>query len=261
MQLGLKGKVALVTGASRGIGKAVATELAQEGCNLLIVARSADLLVEVATATAKSAGVQVVTWAGDLAQPDAAERAVQQARSAFGRLDILVNNAGATKRGDFFSLSEADWTDGFALKFFGYVRLTRAAWPLLRQAQGKVINIVGVGGRTPGAEFTIGGSVNAAVLSFSKAMADVGLRDGVSVNVVNPGPIETERLMNWAKALAERENISLDDAKQRMQRQAGLPRFGQPGEVAALVAYLAGERAGFIQGALIDIDGGQTKTL
>ena len=113
--------------------------------------------------------------------------------AAFGRLDILVNNAGATKRADFFTLTEEDWQDGFALKFHGYVRTTRAAWPHLRETRGCIVNIVGVGSRAGSAEFTIGGSVNVALLNFTKAMADIGMKDGVRVNAINPGLIETER--------------------------------------------------------------------
>ena len=105
----------------------------------------------------------------------------------YGQIDIVVNNAGATKRGEFLQLTDEDWADGFALKFFGAMRLTREAWPHLKKQAGSVLNISGVGGRMPGPLFTIGGSVNAALLSFTKAMADIGIRDGVQVNAINPG--------------------------------------------------------------------------
>ena len=123
-----------------------------------------------------------------------AESLIEAAVDAFGGLDLLVNNAGATKRGPFLELSEDDWQDGFALKFFGAVRLSRVAWPYLKLSGGQVINIIGAGGRTPTAEFTIGGSVNAGLMNFTKALADQGLADGVRVNGINPGPILTERL-------------------------------------------------------------------
>ena len=140
MDLALTGKTALVTGASRGIGAAIAHELAKEGVNLCLVARDEEKLREVAASIHATANVQTVIHAADLRMPDAGLRAVETATKAFGRLDILVNNAGATKRGDFFTLTEDDWQDGFALKFHGYVRLTRAAWPHLKRINGNIVN-------------------------------------------------------------------------------------------------------------------------
>jgi len=117
----------------------------------------------------------------------AAAAAVKAATNAFGKLDILVNNAGATKRADFFTLTEEDWQDGFALKFHGYVRMTRAAWPHLKSVNGNIVNIVGIGSRAGSAEFTIGAQVNVAILNFTKAMADIGVKDGVRVTRSTPG--------------------------------------------------------------------------
>jgi 3-oxoacyl-[acyl-carrier protein] reductase len=180
--MNLKGKAAIVTGASRGIGRAIALHLAREGAQVLLTARNRKALEEAAA----EAGAQARVCACDLREPESAREIAERARHDFGGIDILVNNAGATKRGDFESLTEEDWQDGFALKFFGAVRLTRAVWPHLRSRSGSLVNIAGAGGRTPGPQFTIGGSVNAALLSFTKAMADVGIRDGVQVNTINP---------------------------------------------------------------------------
>jgi 3-oxoacyl-[acyl-carrier protein] reductase len=261
MQLGLDNKIALVTGASRGIGRAIALELAQEGCDVVLAARDQTLLRGLATEIERSHGRQALPVGVDLRDGDAADRLLAEVRQRFGRLDLLVNNAGTTKRGDFLALPDEAWSDGFALKFFAHVRLTRALWPLLQAAKGSLITIAGIGGRTPGAEFAIGGAVNAALLSLTKALAALGTRDGVRVNLVNPGPVETDRLMARVGALAESEGIGQAEAYRRMQREMGLPRFGQPGEVAALVAFIASGRAGFMHGALVDIDGGQTKTV
>ena len=193
MELGLSGKVALVTGASRGIGKGIALSLAVEGCDLLITGRDEAALKAVA-AEIKAKGRKAAISVLDLRQEGSEKPLVEAVRREFGRLDILVNNAGATQRGDFFKLTNAEWADGFALKFFAHVRLTREAWPLLKAKHGSLVTIAGIGGKEPEAPFTIGSSVNAACVAFTKAMADIGKADGVQVNSINPGRVETERL-------------------------------------------------------------------
>lgn len=254
----LAGKTAVVTGASRGIGRAIALRLASAGARVVITARDPALLTEMA-AEVRLAGSDALALPGDLRLPETASRIFEEAISAFERIDILVNNAGATKRGRFAELSEEDWTDGFALKFFGAVRLTRLCWAELSKRRGSVVNIAGIGGRTPGAEFAIGGSVNAALLSFTKALADQGIADGVRVNAINPGRVKTERLTRRVRALAESARIEVPEAERRMIAEAGVTRFGEPEEIAELVAYLVSPAGEFFQGALIDIDGGETK--
>src|SRR6058998_2688889 len=187
----MNARTAIVTGASRGIGRAIAIQLARDGAQIVLCARGRQALDEAVRDIMQAQGHGIAVSL-DLRLPDSAGQLVSSALSAFGTIDILVNNAGATKRGEFERLSEEDWADGFALKFFGAVRLTRAAWPHLKQQSGSVINIAGVGGRTPGPQFAIGGSVNAALLSFTKALADVGVRDGVQVNAINPGSVRTD---------------------------------------------------------------------
>ena len=261
MDLGLKGKVALVTGASGGIGTAIATELAREGVDLCLTAREPNKLEEVAGAIAKISGRRAAVLAGDLREPDVSPAAVAAAIAAFNRLDILVNCAGDTKRGDFLKLTEEDWSGGFSVKFHGCVRMTRTAWPHLRQAQGAVINIVGVGSRFGSAEFAIGGAVNVALLNFTKVMADIGIRDGVRVNAINPGLIETDRLARNIARLMLEHSCSREDAVSRMLAPRGTTRFGRPEEIGWLAAFLTSPKAGFIQGAIVDIDGGATRSL
>lgn len=186
---------------------------------------------------------------------------MKAALAEYGRVDVLVNNAGATKRGNFLDLSDADWSDGFALKFFGAVRLIRAAWPQLKLNGGSVVNISGIGGRTPGAEFAIGGSVNAALLSLTKALADQGITDGVQVNTINPGRIKTDRLVKRLAIFANERQLSPEDAEREMIAQAGIARFGEPEEVADFVAYLVSPQGRFFQGSLVELDGGETKTI
>ena len=257
MDLKLSGKVAIVTGASRGIGRAIAETLASEGVNLVLVARSGDLLEDLA----KALPAQCLTQASDLREPNAPVRVVANAIARFNRIDILVNNAGATQRGDFLSLSDELWGDGFALKFFGAMRCCRAAWPHLKSSRGSIINIAGIGGRTGSAEFAIGGSVNAALLNLTKALADRGLKDGVRVNAINPGSIATERLQKRLERFADEQGIDREQAAQRMAQAMGVARFGDPAEIARAVAFLASPQSAYCQGAILDVDGGQTRTL
>jgi NAD(P)-dependent dehydrogenase (short-subunit alcohol dehydrogenase family) len=257
MDLQLTGKVAIVTGASRGIGRAIAQTLSGEGMRLVLVARSRDQLEELSASLVTESLVQ----AADLRAPEVPASVVAATIERYGQLDLLVNNAGATKRGDFFSLSDDDWIDGFALKFYGAMRCSRAAWPYLKASRGSIVNIAGIGGRTGSADFTIGGAVNSALLNLTKALADRGVIDGVRVNAINPGSIVTERLQMRVRALATEQGIEEREAAQAMTQALRVARFGEPAEIARAVAFLASPQADYCQGALLDIDGGQTRTL
>ena len=257
MDLNLSGKVAIVTGASRGIGSAIAGALSAEGMRLVLAARSHDQLETLAASLETECLVQAL----DLREPQAPGALVAEAVAHFRQLDLLVNCAGATKRGDFLSLPEEDWADGFALKFFGAMRCCRAAWPHLQRSGGSIVNIVGLGGQTASAEFTIGGSVNAALLNLTKALADRGVQDGVRVNAINPGSIGTERLQVRIRKYAADHHIDEKEAALRMAQELKVARFGEPEEIAQAVAFLASPQSAYIQGAILDIDGGQTRTL
>ncbi len=218
MELGLAGKVALVTGSSRGIGRGIAVALAQEGCDLVLTGTDAAALKDAAAAVTKH-GRKAETVAIDLRKDEAPTALTDAAKRAYGRLDILVNNAGTTKRGDFLTLTDADWTEGYALKFFAHVRLSRTAWPLLKASGGSLVSIGGTSGRVPTAGFTIGSSVNAAVAAFSKALADLGKTDGVQVNCIHPSYVDTERFARRVKADMERTGKS--EAEVREWHRAG----------------------------------------
>ena len=260
MELGLKGKVALVTGASRGIGRAIALSFAAEGCDLLLTGRDQAALDETAAAI-KEKGRKAVVAAGDLRQPGTEKPLVDAARREFGGLDILVNNAGATRRGSFFDLTDADWADGYALKFFGHMRLVRLAWPLLKERKGSFVSIGGTSGRKPEAEFTIGSSVNAAVAAFTKCLADIGKTDGVQVNCVHPSLVETER--QWKRIRAEVAETGETEAgvRARFVKKMGFIRYGKVEDVADLITFLVSARSTWMHGATIDLDGGELGVL
>lgn len=249
-------KVAIVTGASQGIGAAIARRLARDGAHVVLSARNEEKL-DAVVASIAAAGGSAEFVALDLRLPDSARTLARAA----GRVDILVNNAGATRRGEFTELTDAEWEDGFALKFFGAMRLTRAAWPALKASGGSVIFVAGAGGRTPGRQFTIGGSVNAALLSLTKALAELGIADGVQVNAVNPGPVRTERWRKRIELYAREHNLAPETAEQDYVRAAGIRRVGEPDDVANLVAFLTSSEGSLIHGALLDIDGGETRTI
>jgi 3-oxoacyl-[acyl-carrier protein] reductase len=260
MELGLVGKVALVTGSSRGIGRGIALALAEEGCNVVVTGRDAQALEEVA-ASVRRKGVKAAVAALDLCGPGAAATLVETARSEFGGLDILVNNAGATKRGDFLALGDADWQEGFGLKFFAHVRLARAAWPLLKARRGSLLTIGGTSGRKPLASFTIGSSVNAACAAFSKALADLGKQDGVQVNCIHPSLVDTDRQGRRIEAEMKRSGKPEAVIRQQFCQEAGITRFGTPADVAGLICFIVSKNGSWLHGATIDLDGGEIPVL
>ncbi len=260
MDLELRGKVAVVTGASRGIGREIAVALVREGMDVALVARDKALLDELKSEMEKQGG-RALVLSCDLRDRNVAAFCIAEALKAFGKLDLLVNNAGDTKRGDFFDLTDDDWARGFELKFFGYVRMTRAAWPHLRKTGGSIINIIGNSARAGHAVYTIGGAANAALVNFTKAMADRGVADGVRVNAINPGVTATERFDSRIGFVADRSKVSREKALTLILEQAGISRPGRPAEIADMVLFLTSLRAGFIQGSIIDIDGGQNRAV
>jgi len=256
----LAGKTAIVTGASRGIGCAIANGLARAGAKVVLSARHPGALTE-AVADIQAAGGSACSLALDLRLPDAPARLASFAIQQTGRIDIVVNNAGAVRRGLFPSLPDEDWIDGFALKLFGAVRLTRAAWPELKVTAGSVLFIAGIGGRTPGPQFSIGGCVNAALLSLTKSLADAGLADGIRVNAINPGTIRTQRFQARLEALARETGHDAVRAEREYVQRAGITRIGEPEDVAELAVFVLGPRGTLLHGAILDLDAGATKTV
>jgi 3-oxoacyl-[acyl-carrier protein] reductase len=252
------GKVVVVTGGSRGIGRAIALAFAREGAQTVLASSSESNLAAAKNLMEQAGGPEPLTVAGDLRTLAACEQVFNKVRERFGRCDILVNNAGATRAGAFVTLPDDAWMDGYALKFFGCVRMCRLFWPLLKEAKGTVINIVGGAARTPDPEFSIGASVNAAMANFSKGLSKLGNRDDVNVNVIHPGTTETERTIQLAQQRAAALGTTPEEMRAKSLAKDGLRRIGQPEDIAELAVFLASERARHIQGQAIAVDGGST---
>lgn len=260
MDLGLRNKVGVITGASMGIGAEIARELAREGCSLVLTARSAGKLAE-RVEEARAVGVSASAHVADLREPHAAAALVAAAVAEYGHVDFIVANAGAAKMGDFLTLSDEDWHEGFALKFFGHLRLIRAAWPQLKANRGSIVIIAGIAGRTPAATGLITGAVNASLMSLTKALASRGIADGVQINAINPGAVRTGRFVGRIAKMMKSQGISESEAEHRYVAESGVTRIGEPEDIAGLVSFVLSRRGSYLQGALIDMDGGKTKTL
>lgn len=251
-------KVCVISGGSRGIGKAIARRLAQAGCDCLLAARTTEDLQAMARLITAESGRRVEICPADLRTLAGCQAVHVLAEKTFGGVDILVNCAGATQGGLFLEQDDSAWEDGFALKFFGAVRLARLLWPMLKARQGTVINIVGGFARTPDPDFMIGGAVNAALTNFSKALAGLGLRDDVNVNAIHPGMTVTERLEEIFAGRARLAGTSVEAAMQASMEKEGVRRLGEAEDVAELVCFLCSPKARHIQGTAISVDGGAT---
>jgi 3-oxoacyl-[acyl-carrier protein] reductase len=252
----LAGKVAVITGASRGIGRGIARELALAGCDVMLTARDSKALETVA-GEIRQAGRNCAIHAADLTASSEPAGLMAALMRQFGRIDILVNNAGAAKRGSFFDLTEQDWRSGFNLKFFAHVWLSRLAWPQLKSAAGSVVFISGIGARAPVADYMIGASVIGASLAFMKSLADLGKRDGVQVNTVNPGSVTTDRFRHRLDIIMKKTGLDEAAATERHRRELDITRFGTPEDVAAMVRFIVSPRGRLLHGSAIDMDGGQ----
>ena len=260
MELGLRDKTALVTGGSKGIGRAVAGALAAEGARVMICARDGEALTRAAGEIEAATGRPVLTTTADLSELSSVARVASEAVSRLERLDILVNNAGAIKGGDFLKTPDEEWLHGWSLKLLGYIRMAREILPhMQRRGGGRIINVVGAAARNPSMTYMMGGTANAALINFTKALADLGARSNVLVTAVSPGPVKTERWDNLARqqALAAGRDVETYVKEQN----AGMPlgRIALPEEVADLVCFLASERAAFLTGITITVDGGSTR--
>ena len=252
------GKIVVVSGGSRGIGFGIAAAFAARGAQTVLAASSEANLAAAADNIERSGGLRPDTYAADLRTEAGCKTVFEGVSARFGRCDILVNSAGATKAGAFLELSNELWQDGFALKFFGCVNLCRLFWPLLTEAGGHVVNIIGGAARTPDPGFLIGGSVNAAMHNFTKGLSGQGKRDGVNVNAILPGLTETGRVEQIFQQRAAGSGTTVEQERAAQVEREGLKRLGKPEDVAALAVFLCSESARHIQGTAIAVDGGGT---
>lgn len=250
MDLGLRGKLAVVTGASKGIGRVIAATLAQEGCDLLVVARNEAALSAVAQSVADDTGVSVRPLVADVATKEG----IDQITTAAGSPDILVNNAGAIPPGGLLQLDDAAWRDAWELKVFGYINLSRALYPALVRRRGVIVNVIGAAGERLDPTYLAGCTGNASLMAFTKAMGKQAARDGARVVGINPGPVATDRLEMLLRARARDAH---GDENRWRELLAAMPfgRAGEPEEIAAAAAFLASPRSAYTNGIVLTIDG------
>jgi 3-oxoacyl-[acyl-carrier protein] reductase len=252
--------VAVITGASQGIGKATALRLARDFSSLALIARNRANLEETA-ARVRDTGAQPLIVAADLAEVTAAQGVVEQTMSAFGRIDAVLNIAGAVPQVDLFEMNEAQWEAGLALKLHGARRLTVAAWSALKQTKGSVVLMSGNSALFPKAPYAAVGAINAAIVALAKAFADRGIEDGVQVNSVLPGPVMTGRRQSYLEHWAPLHGMTVAEAIAKFPKEVGIARYGAPEEIAELMAFLVSPSARWMTGSAIRMDGGEVKSV
>lgn len=253
-------KVAIVTGASQGIGRATAIRLAKDFSAIVVVARNRENLEQTA-ADVKKAGAEVLVLDLDLSQPEAAQQVVDKTLAAFGQIDALLNIAGAVPQIDVLEMTDEQWDAGFALKLHGARRLTIAAWSALKETSGSVVLMSGNSALFPKAPYAAVGTINAAIVALAKAFSDRGIGDGVQVNSVLPGPVMTGRRQSYLEHWAPLHNMSVEEATAKFPREAGIARYGQPEEIAELMAFVVSPAAKWMTGSTLRMDGGEVKSI
>jgi 3-oxoacyl-[acyl-carrier protein] reductase len=251
---------AIVTGASQGIGRATAIRIAKDFQAVVLVARHREHLLETA-ASVEAAGAKALVVDIDLAQKTAAKTVVEQTLAAFGRIDALINIAGAVPQIDLFDMTDEQWDAGMALKLHGARRLTIEAWPALKAAKGSVVFTSGNSAIFPKAPYAAVGTINAAIVALAKAFSDRGIGDNVQVNSVLPGPVMTGRRRSYMDHWAPMHNMTVADALEQFPREAGIARYGEPEEIAELMAFLVSPGARWMTGSMLRMDGGEVKSV
>ena len=252
--------VAIVTGASQGIGRSTAIRLAKDFSSITLAARGRENLEETA-AGVRAAGAEPLVIDLNLADASAATKVVEQTLAVFGRIDALLNIAGAVPQVDLFEMTDEQWDGGLALKLHGARRLAIAAWPSLKQSKGAVVFMSGNSALFPKAPYAGVGTINAAIVALAKAFSDRGITDGVQVNSVLPGPVMTGRRRSYLEHWAPLHNMTVEEATAKFPKEAGIARYGEPEEIAELMAFLVSPGARWMTGSTLRMDGGEVKSI
>ncbi|HYJ85448.1 MAG TPA: SDR family oxidoreductase [Pyrinomonadaceae bacterium] len=262
MDLGLRGKIALVAASSRGLGRAVAEELANEGASLILCARDAQALNKTKDDIVSQSGVQVIAVLADVSLPGDVKRVVDSGIEQFGRIDILVTNAGGPPAGKFEQLTLEQWEQAVRLTLFSAIELTRQVLPGMKaRGWGRILNITSIAVKQPVENLILSNSLRAAVTGLARTLANEVAAEGITVNNILPGYTRTERVEDLAVMMAEKQGISAEEFKHRWEQEIPMRRLGEPREFAALAAFLVSERASYITGTSIQVDGGWIRSL
>jgi NAD(P)-dependent dehydrogenase (short-subunit alcohol dehydrogenase family) len=252
--------VVVITGASQGLGRSTAVRLARDFKSVVLVARNRAKLEETAAAVSAAQATPLIIDL-DLSQRSSAKAVVERALSTFGRIDALTNIAGAVPQIDLFEMTDEQWDGGLALKLHGARRLTIEAWPALKDAKGSVVFMSGNSALFPKAPYAAVGTINAAIVALAKAFSDRGIVDGVQVNSVLPGPVMTGRRRSYLEHWASIHGMTVAEATERFPQEAGIARYGEPEEIAELMAFLVSPGARWMTGSTLRMDGGEVKSI
>jgi 3-oxoacyl-[acyl-carrier protein] reductase len=262
MDLGLSHKVALVAAGSRGLGRAVAEELAAEGASLILCARDSRTLDETASAIAKTSNAHVLAVPADVTVTDDIKRVVETGIDRFGRIDVLVTNAGGPPAGRFEQLTHEQWEEAIRLTLFSAIELTRQVLPGMKERRwGRILNITSIAVKQPVENLLLSNSLRAGLTGFARTLANEVAADGITVNNIMPGYTRTERLDELEQMMAEKQGISADEFRGKWEKEIPMGRLGELREFAALAVFLVSERASYITGTSIQVDGGWIKSL
>lgn len=262
MDLGLRGKIALVAASSRGLGRAVAEELANEGASLILCARDAQALNKTKQDIVSQSGVQVIAVPADVTLPGDVQRVVDSGIEEFGQIDILVTNAGGPPAGKFEHLTLEQWEQAVRLTLYSAIELTRHVLPGMKaRGWGRILNITSIAVKQPVENLILSNSLRAAVTGLARTLANEVAAEGITVNNILPGYTRTERVEDLAVMMAEKQGISAAEFKRKWEQEIPMRRLGEPREFAALAAFLVSERASYITGTSIQVDGGWVRGL
>lgn len=250
--------VAIVTGASQGIGRSTSVRLARDFSGIVLVARNANALTEVAEIV-KAAGAEPLVCDLNLSDVESAQTVVKMTVDRFGRIDALLNIAGAVPQIDLFEMTDEQWRAGTELKLHGARRLTILAWEALKKSKGSVVFMSGSAALDPKPAFAAVAAVNAAIIALAKAFAEQGIKDGVQVNSIVPGPVMTARRRSFMEKWAPAHNMSVEEATKQFPEKVEISRYGQPEEIADLLAFMVSPAARWMTGTSVRMDGGEIK--